>query len=388
MDLAKERSLPLVALADCDGVRIEEGTFAIEAYGDVIRRTIELQRRVPQLTLVSGLCVGAAAYNAVLTDFVGMVKGQSFMFITGAKVTEAMTGEKVEIAELGGPEMHATKTGSCHRIHESEEAGLEWLREMLGYLDLETDWDGKISEGQEKLEDLIPTDPRRGYDMRKVVALLLDENTACELSPSYGMNLLTTLGRIAGRTVAIVASQPRHRAGCLDIESSRKGAHFVRWASRRRIPVITLVDVPGYLPGLAQETGGILPFGAELLEAYGTASSPLVSVVVRKSYGGANVLSFAADYKIALPTAEVAPMGADAAVQVALPPMPTTGTAAEIAEAQAVRDEFRADWKARYGSVWTAAHEGYFDKIVAPSELRRTLARTLEALGTDTRRHQ
>ena len=381
MDVAGEKRIPLVAFADCDGVRIDEGTFAIEAYGDVIRRTIALRSEIAQLTLVSGLCVGAAAYNAVLTDFVGMVKEQSFMFITGAKVTQAMTGEVVDIADLGGSEMHATKTGSCHARVDDEREGIAWVRRMLGYLSLLEACEEPVDAEVPALASIIPTDPRRGYDMGKVIDGLVDRDSATELSSEYGRSLLTVLARLGGRSVAIVASQPRHRAGCLDIESSRKGAHFVRWAARRGMPVITLVDVPGYLPGLTQETGGILPFGAELLEAYGTATTPQISVVIRKSYGGANVLSFHAHYRLALPTAEVAPMGAEAATQVAFPPMPSAGSDAELAEAKAVRMKFRDDWRALYGDVWTAAREGYFDRVVAAAELRRELWRALDHLA-------
>jgi propionyl-CoA carboxylase beta chain len=305
-----------------------------------------------------------------------MVKDQSFMFITGAKVTQAMTGEVVDIADLGGPHLHAMKTGACHMVVDNEGEGIAWLRRMLGYLTPIEDAP-QPADPQPELESIIPTDPRRSYDMLKVVRRVLDEGSLTELSAMYGRSLLTVLGRLGGRTVAIVASQPRHRAGCLDIEASRKGAHFVRWASRRGLAIITLVDVPGYLPGLAQEAGGILSFGAELLEAYGSAVTPKISVVVRKSYGGANVLSYQADYRIALLTAEVAPMGAEAAVQVAFPPMPTDGSAEELAEARTVRAKFRDDWRALYGDVWTSAKAGYFDRVVRVADLRAELDRAL-----------
>ena len=374
LDLAAERALPVVAFADCDGVRIPEGTDAIDAYGEVIRRTIDLRGKVPQITLVCGLCVGAAAYNAALTDVVAMVDGQSFMFITGPKVTAAVTGETVSIEDLGGPALHARETGACHAVLPDEVAGIAWVQRLLASLDPVAPGDDPPDRDTEKLAKLVPTEQRRGYDIRKVLKRVFDADSLTELSADFARNLLTCLARLGGRAVAVVASQPLHQAGCLDIDSSRKGAAFVRFANARGLPILTLVDVPGYLPGLAQEAGGILPHGSELLAAYGEARVPKVCLVVRKSYGGASVLSFSADVRLALPTAQIAPMGTDAATLVALGPPLDDGSDSDA------RATFRAGWEARYGSVWSAADAGYIDRVVAPADVRRALHATVEAL--------
>jgi len=375
LEAAHRRSLPVLSLVDCDGVRVDEGTLAVHAYGEVIDRTIALRGRVPQLTLVCGLCVGAAAYQAALTDWVAMVDGQSFMFITGAKVTEVVTGEHTTLEDLGAPSMHASRTLACHAVVPSEAEGIAWLKRLLGARR------AGPSTGREPTALHLPTDPRKGYDVRKVLADVLDEASLLELMPDFARNLVTGVARLDGRPIAIVASQPTHRAGCLDIDASRKGSRLVRWAGAHGLPLVTFVDVPGYWPGKSQEQGGILVFGAELLAAYASCDTPKLAVVLRKSYGGANVLSYAADYRLALPTAQVAPMGVDAALRVALPPIPDDASDEERARAEAERAKLRSKWLRLHGDVWTAAHEGYFDRVVAPEDLRAAIATTLDGLG-------
>lgn len=370
LDLAAERGLPVIAFVDCDGVRIAEGTDAIDAYGAVIDRTIALRGKVPQLTVVCGLCVGAAAYNAALTDLVCMVREQSFMFITGPKVTEVVTGEAATMEGLGGASVHGKTTGSAHATVADESAAVVWVKRMLDA------WDPApraVTEPQppKPLSALVPVEPRRGYDVKKVVAALVDADSFEELGRDFAPNLVTGFARIAGRPAAVVASQPMHRAGCLDIASSQKGAHFVRFAARRGLPIVTLVDVPGYVPGVQQEHGGILREGASLLAAYGEVSVPKICVVLRKSYGGANVLSYAADYRFALPMASAAPMGADAAADVLLGVL--TDESSE--EQRAAHADFKASWRSKYESVWPAAHAGYVDKVVEPDSLRAELCR-------------
>jgi len=371
-DLAHRRALPVVTLADCDGVRVEEGTLAIDAYGEVIRRIVRLRGRAPQLTLVAGLCVGAAAYAAALSDLVAMVRGQSFLFITGPKVTKVATGEEVDLDALGGPALHASKTGACHAVVDDERAGIAWLRRTLAALRSQPA-DDPIDRPTPEVAAIVPTAERRAYDMRKLVEAVVDRGSLLWVAPDFARNLVTGLARLGGRAVAVVASQPMHLAGCLDVDASLKGARFVRFASTRRLPVVTFVDVPGYLPGRKQEEGGILVHGKELLDAYGAATVPLTSVVVRKSYGGASVLSFAADVRLGLPTARVAPMGLDATVEVALgPPTPD--------EDPAQRREREAAFRARHDHPFAAAESGYLDQIVAPADLRRVLAATVFAL--------
>jgi acetyl-CoA carboxylase carboxyltransferase component len=380
LDFADDRKLPVLSLIDSDGVRVDEGTFAIQSYGNVIRRTVRLKGRVPQLTLVSGLCVGAAAYNAVLTDVVGMIRGQSYMFVTGPTITRAVTGEDVGIAALGDAELHATKTGSAHAVLDDEQAGLEWLRAVLAYFSPVAPTQDSPTRLVPEIERDVMGEPRRGYEVRKVLRAVLDEGSLEELSPRWASNLVTALARLDGRSVAVLASQPSVRAGCLDVQSSLKGARLVRMASAFGMPVLTFADVPGYLPGLAQESGGLLAFGSELLSAFGSCATPQISIVLRKSYGGANVLSYCADYRIALPMANVAPIGAAAAAELSMATavVPTTPDALE--RHAALRDHEMEDSTRRIGDVWTAAEEGYFDQVVAPEHLRTALCKVLSRI--------
>jgi acetyl-CoA carboxylase carboxyltransferase component len=375
LDLAAERRVPVVCLADSDGVRVDEGMDAIDAYGEIIRRTVRLKGKVLQLTLVSGLCVGAAAYTAALGDLVAMVEGQSFMFITGPKVTKVVTGEDVTIEDLGGPALHATRTGQCHAIVKSEDEGLAWVKAVLSARTPRAAKD-PVERPTPEIATLVPAAERRAYDMRKVLRATFDEGSLLELSSSFAKNLLTAFARLGGRPVAVVASQPMALAGCLDVDASRKGAHFVSLADSLGLPVVTLVDVPGYLPGLKQEAGGILPHGSLLLEAYGKARVPLVCLVVRKSYGGASVLSFAANVRLALPTARIGPMGAEAASEVIFGPEHDAMTPAER-EARLAK---RAAWIAAHDHAWSPAASGYVDRVIHPEAVRRELAASVAAL--------
>jgi propionyl-CoA carboxylase beta chain len=376
LEIAATRNFPVVTLADSDGVRVDEGTDAIDAYGEIIRRIVRLQGKVLQVTLVCGLCVGAAAYAAALGDYVAMVEGHSFMFITGPKVTKVVTGADVDIADLGGAAMHASKTGACHAVVADEQAGIAWVKQLIGYLDRARTTDDLPSREVPELGEIVPSAPRRAYDMRKVLAAVFDAGSAMELSARFAPNILTAVARLDGRAVAVVASQPMALAGCLDVDASRKAAAFVTWASNTRLPIVTLVDVPGYLPGKAQEEAGILPHGATLLQAYGSATVPLVCLVVRKSFGGASVLSFAADVRLALPTARIAPMGADAAVEVALGPAVDDASDEE----KAAREARKGAWLERNDTAWAPAEAGYIDRVIAPADARRVLAATLARL--------
>lgn len=377
LDLAAARSLPVIAFADSDGVRVEEGTDAIDAYGEIIRRTVRLKGRVPQLTLISGLCVGAAAYAATLTDCVGMVSSQSWFFITGPRVAKVVTGEDVTLDELGGPQVHAKKTGAVHAVLKDEAAGIAWLKTLLAALRPTAPSTDPVARPTPELEKLVPESQKRGYDMRKVLAAVFDAGSVLELSAGFAQNLLTAFARLGGRAVAVVASNPMHLAGCLDIDASRKGAAFVTWANQLGLPVLTLVDVPGYLPGKKQEEGGIIPHGATLLTAYGNARVPLVCLIVRKSFGGASVLSFAADIRLALPTARVGPMGADATLEVVLGPEAKDATDEQKAARAAKREAFL---EAR-DHAWAAAETGYVDRVIVPADVRRELHAVLQQVA-------
>jgi propionyl-CoA carboxylase beta chain len=326
--------------------------------------------------VVFGLCVGAAAYAAALNDFVAMVGEQSYLFITGPKVTKVVTGEDVELADLGGAKMHATRTGQCHAILPDEAGAIDWAKKLLGFLAREVKSSDPPGRPVPELDAIVPQADRRAYDMRKVVRAVFDVDSLLELSPTFAPNLLTVLARLGGKAVAVVASQPMVAAGCLDIDASRKGAAFVAWASNHRIPVLTLVDVPGYLPGAKQEQGGILPHGATLIEAYGSAKVPLVCLVVRKSFGGASVLSFAADVRLGLPTARVGSMGADATLEVVLGPE-VEGASDDSRRA---REAKRAEWLAAHDHAWGAAEAGYLDRVVMPADARSALYRALRSV--------
>ena len=376
LDMANERKLPVIALVDCDGVRVEEGTFAIEAYGQIIARTVRMKARCLQVTAVFGLCVGAAAYTATLTDWVAMVDGHGFMFITGPKVTKVVTGEDVDVTDLGGAEMHARRTGACHHVASGDAELAAWVRRLVTARHKEVASD-PIDRDSGQIAEVVPHAQRRAYDMRKVLDDVFDRGTFFELASRFGGSLLTGLARFGGQPIAVVASQPMVLGGCLNVDASRKGAHFIEWANRTRLPIITLVDVPGYLPGLAQEQGGIVPFGAELLTAYGSATVPLVCLVVRKSFGGASVLSFSASVRLALPTARIAPMGIEAMAEVVLGPN-VPGMSEDELSARAGK---RAEWVAKHDHAWAPAESGYIDRVVRPEDARRSLIAIVQMLN-------
>lgn len=385
--LAAERRLPVVTLADSDGARVPEGMDAIFANGELLRRTTELRGLVPQITVVCGLCVGVAAYAAALTDLVCMVAGQSFMFVTGPKVTKVATGEDVSIEDLGGPELHARKTGSCHAIVPDEATGIAWARQVLALLPrvgASTPADEARDPPDREtaaLDTLIPAEQRRAYDVRKVVAELFDRDSVLEVAPLFAPSLLTFFARLDGRAVAVLASQPMHHGGVLDGASSRKGAAQLRRARAWGLPVVTLVDVPGYRPGKKEEEAGILPFGAELIAAYGEARGrvPLIALILRKSFGGGNVLASGADVRLALPRARVAPMGVDAALEVELGPLLEDADD----DTRAARERAKEAWLDQHDHVWSPAESGYIDEVVAPPHARRALVRALRGLAAD-----
>jgi acetyl-CoA carboxylase carboxyltransferase component len=377
LDIAGERKIPVVTFADSDGVRVEEGLDAVTAYGEILARVARLKGQVPQITVVFGLCVGAAAYAAALGDWVAMVAGHSYLFITGPKVTKVVTGEDVSLDALGGAEMHAKTTGQCHAVLPDEPAAIAWVKRVLDVLPARAPTADPVDRSTEELLRIVPVAERRAYDMRKVLTSLFDRDSVLEIGERYARNLLTVFARLGGRSVAVVASQPMVLAGSLDVDASRKGAAFVRFASAQGLPVVTLVDVPGYLPGTKQEQGGILPHGATLIDAYANARSPLVCLVLRKSYGGASVLSFGAAIKLALPTARVGPVGVDAQLEIELGPESSDASDEERAARALRRDAFLRE----HAHGWAAAEGGYIDRVVHPSRAREALWRAVEALS-------
>jgi acetyl-CoA carboxylase carboxyltransferase component len=390
LQLAMQAGMPVVGLHDSDGVRVDEGPEAIHGYGEIIEATVAASGLVPQLSVVCGLCVGAAAYAAALTDTVIMVEPWAFMFITGSKVTRAVTGEDTPVEDLGGAAMHAAVSGAAQLLAVDDATAVATARRVLAYLPQGHGSPLPVRPAQDaadrptpQLWDLIPTSRRKPYDMAPVVRTVMDEGSVLGWSDAYAKHLLCALARLDGVPVGVVASNPKHRGGALDIESSRKGARFVQLCAAFGLPIITLADVPGYVPGKTQEQGGILLHGARLLHAYAAAGVPRVSVVLGKSYGGASVLAYTGDVVLALPHARYDVVGPDAAANIM-----DHGDNLTPEERAARRATFLAERDRAHAS----AEAGLVDRVVLPENLRAELVRTLRPLlhlrrgGTPPRR--
>ncbi|HEY6079176.1 MAG TPA: acyl-CoA carboxylase subunit beta, partial [Polyangiaceae bacterium] len=387
MDLALKIGVPLIGLNDSGGARIQEGVAALGGYADIFLRNTLASGVIPQISCIMGPCAGGAVYSPAITDFVLMVEGTSYMFITGPDVVKAVTHEQVTKEELGGAATHAEKSGVCQLTAPDDRRCLELLRELLSFMPsnngeqppLVATSDPATREAAE-LDTLVPPESNQPYDMRDVLGHVVDDRYFFELAPRFAQNLLTGFARIGGRSVGIVANQPAVLAGVLDIDASIKGARFVRFCDCFNIPLITFVDVPGFLPGVAQELGGIIRHGAKLLYAFCEATVPKLTVITRKAYGGAyDVMSskhIRADVNLAFPTAEVAVMGAEGAVNIiqraAIDASP---------EPEAARQEFIADYRTRFMNPYEAASLGFIDEVIAPRTLRPRLAAYLELLA-------
>lgn len=367
---ARARRTPVVCLADSDGARVPEALDALWPNAAVMQATAELQGEVPLLTLACGLCVGAAAYTAALHDVVAMVRDRSFLFVTGPRVTKAAVGEDVTIEALGGADLHATVTGSAHTIVDDEAAGIAWLKRMVSFA-MSTPEAAIVAPTP--TETLVPANLRQPYDVRRVLTGVFDVDSVLTIADGFGPACVVGFARLAGRAVAFVASQPMVQAGMLDVAASRKIARHVRLASRWGLPVVTFVDVPGFMPGLASERGGILAFGKEIVEAYAHARVPTISVVLRKNYGGGSVLAFGSALRLSLPHVRMAPMGVDAALDVELGPVRANASDAD----RALREQLREQWLADYDSARGAAERGLVDHIVPLVALRDTLTQAL-----------
>jgi methylmalonyl-CoA carboxyltransferase large subunit len=368
---ARARRTPVVCLADSDGARVPEALDALWPNAAVMQATAELQGEVPLLTLACGLCVGAAAYTAALHDVVAMVRDRSFLFVTGPRVTKAAVGEDVTIEALGGADMHATVTGSAHAIVDDEAAGIAWLKRIVSFA-AGTAGTDVIAPPTPK-ETLVPANLRQPYDVRRVLGGVFDVDSVLTIADGFGAACVVGFARLAGRAVAFVASQPMVQAGMLDVAASRKIARHVRLASRWGLPVVTFVDVPGFMPGLAAERGGILTFGKEIVEAYAHARVPTISVVLRKNYGGGSVLAFGSGLRLSLPHVRMAPMGVDAALDVELGPVRPNACDAD----RALREQLREQWLAEHDSARGAAERGLVDQIVPLVALRETLTQAM-----------
>jgi propionyl-CoA carboxylase beta chain len=384
MDLALKFGCPVIGINDSGGARIQEGVVSLAGYAEIFWRNVQSSGVIPQLSLVMGPCAGGAVYSPAITDFVFMVEGSSYMFITGPDVVKTVTGEEVTFEELGGAMTHAAKSGVAHFISPDEKACLEDARYLLSFLpqnNLDPPPFSQPADPPEReepeLDTLIPDNPNKPYDMHDVIRRVVDDGDFLEVHEHWAENVVCGLARLGGHPVGIVGNQPRSLAGVLDIDSSVKAARFVRFCDAFNIPLVTFVDVPGFLPGTQQEWGGIIRHGAKLLYAYAEATVPKLTVITRKAYGGAyDVMSskhIRADFNFAWPTAEVAVMGPDGAVNIIF-----RKELEEADEPEARRAELIEDYRERFASPYAAAERGYVDEVIEPRRTRPVLINALE----------
>jgi len=385
LDLAGKYGCPVIGINDSGGARIQEGVVSLAGYAEIFWRNVQLSGVVPQLSLVMGPCAGGAVYSPAMTDFVLMVEGSSYMFITGPDVVKTVTGEEVTFEELGGATAHATKSGVAHLVAGDEAAVLDDARYLLSFLPQSSreaaphdEPADPVDRESPELDELIPDEPTRPYDMKRVITAVVDDGDFLELQPLFAENIVCGFARLGGYSVGVVANQPQSLAGVLDIDSASKAARFVRTCDAFNVPVVTLVDVPGFLPGTAQEWGGVIRHGAKLLYAYCEATVPKLAVITRKAYGGAyDVMSskhVRADFNFAWPTAEVAVMGPEGAVNIVF-----RRELAEGDDADGRREELIAEYRETFANPYVAAERGYIDDVIEP---RRTRPVLIDALRT------
>ncbi len=386
MDLAMKVGAPVIGLNDSGGARIQEGVVSLAGYAEIFLRNTLASGVIPQLSAIMGPCAGGAVYSPALTDFIVMVKETSYMFITGPEVIKAVTHEEVGFNELGGAMTHNMKSGVAHLAADTEEECLFLLRELLSFLPQNNAEDpplkpctDPVDRTDESLRTLVPTNPNKPYDMKNLITAVVDDRYFFEIQPLFAQNIVIGFARLHGRTVGIVGNQPNYLAGTLDINSSIKGARFVRFCDAFNIPVITFVDVPGFLPGTAQEYGGIIKHGAKLLYAYCEATVPKIALITRKAYGGAyDVMSskhIRGDINYAYPTAEIAVMGPEAAANIIF--RRELEAADDPVKARA---EKAAEYREKFANPYIAAQLGYIDEVIDPKETRPRLIAALEML--------
>jgi propionyl-CoA carboxylase beta chain len=386
MDLALASGAPIIGLSDSGGARIQEGVVSLGGYADIFLRNTLVSGVVPQLSLVLGPCAGGAVYSPAITDFTIMVDGSSYMFVTGPNVVKTVTHEEIDFEGLGGARVHNETSGVAHFLSAGEPQALELARRLVGYWPQNNvdpapraeSWDPPAVGGEE-LDALIPDSPQRSYDMHRVIAGLVDGGSFTEVHAHFARNIICGFARVEGRSIGVVAQQPEVLAGVLDIDSSDKAARFVRFCDAFNIPLLTLVDVPGFLPGVDQEHRGIIRHGAKLLYAYCEATVPKVTVITRKAYGGAyDVMSskhVRGDLNFAWPTAEIAVMGVEGAVNIIF-----RERIAEADDAESERARLVAEYEERFANPYVAAARGYVDEVILPSETRSRVADALAML--------
>ncbi len=387
-DMALKLGIPLIGLSDSGGARIQEGVGSLAGYAEIFWRNVMASGVIPQISAILGPCAGGAVYSPALTDFIFMVERTSYMFITGPAVVKTVTHEEVTFEELGGARVHAEKSGVAHRVFPSEPELLQGIRTLLSYLPANNLEDPPVVDTGDDPErevpevlDVLPEDPNTPYDMHRILEAVLDRGSFFEIHPDFAPNILVGFGRLDGHTVGVVAQQPMVMAGALDIDASVKAARFVRFCDAFNIPLITFEDVPGFLPGTAQEHGGIIRHGAKLLYAYAEATVPKITVITRKSYGGAYcVLSskqVRGDINYAWPTAEIAVMGPEGAVRIL-----HKKELAEAEDPETLERRFIEDYRKTFANPYYAASRGYIDDIIDPRHTRRRLIQALRLLRT------
>ena len=386
MDLAAKTGCPIIGLNDSGGARIQEGVVSLGGYAEIFYRNVTSSGVIPQFSLILGPCAGGAVYSPAMTDFTLMVKDTSHMFITGPDVIKTVTHEEVTFEDLGGAITHNSVSGVAHLACESEEDMFESLRELIGFVpqnNMEslpiTPYTKEESEGILELDEIIPDTSTVPYDMLDLINLICDD-PLFEVQPHWAKNIITGFGRLRGHPIGVVANQPSVLAGCLDIDASTKAARFVRFCDAFNIPLVTFVDVPGFLPGTEQEHGGIIRHGAKLLYAFSEASVPKLTVITRKAYGGAyDVMAskhIRADLNLAWPTAEIAVMGADGAVNIIF-----RKDIGEAEDPEKTHKELSDNYKDKFASPYVAAEMGYVDRVIFPRETRKELILGLERYG-------
>ncbi|MCK6211732.1 acyl-CoA carboxylase subunit beta [Georgenia sp. EYE_87] len=399
MDLALRTGVPLIGISDGGGARIQEGVAALTQFAEIFRRNVAASGVIPQISLILGPSAGGAVYSPALTDFIVMAEGTSNMFITGPDVIKAVTGEEVGFEELGGAATHNQRSGVAHYQAADEDDAIDYVRALLSYLpsnnlsdppswptsDAEATAALEVSDADRELDTLVPDSDNQPYDMRTVIEHVVDDGELLEVQPGFAQNMITAFGHVEGRPVGIVANQPLQMAGTLDINASEKAARFVRTCDAFNLPVLTFVDVPGFLPGTDQEWNGIIRRGAKLIYAYAEATVPLVTLITRKAYGGAYIVmgskKLGADVNLAWPTAQIAVMGSGGAVNIL-----QRGALKKVAEqggdVEAERARLVAEYEEALVNPWEAAERGYVDGVIAPAETRVQVVRALRALRT------
>lgn len=385
MDLAIENGAPLIGLNDSGGARIQEGVVSLGGYADIFHRNVKSSGVIPQISAVMGPCAGGAVYSPAITDFILMVENTSYMFVTGPNVVKTVTHEEVTSEELGGAQTHASKSGVTHFACANEVECIENIKQLISYIPQNCEEDAPVydyepaDEKRTKLNDIVPENPNMPYDIKEVIEEVTDEGSFLEVHKNYAENIVVGFARVGGRSIGIVANQPASLAGVLDIESSRKGARFVRFCDAFNVPLLVLVDVPGFLPGTDQEWHGIITNGAKLLYALSEATVPKITVITRKAYGGAydvmNSKHIGADMNYAWPTAEIAVMGAKGAAEIIFKK--------EIASAEdsaAKHKEKEDEYTHKFANPYGAAARGYIDEVILPEDTRAKLIKAYKML--------